>query len=118
LPLKVLYAASTEDDSDLQALQPGAQNQSASGCDCRTVALSKVAPLRSVAVNLAFASIGEAFVESSAAIDVSPAEPVSAGSVSFVVVEPSGPQLETRNREKTKTKFCTNFFEEFIYVSE
>jgi hypothetical protein len=108
--LKDWYAASTEDDSDLQARQPGAQNQRASGCDCKTIALSKVAPLRSVALNRAFASIVEvsvAFVESTAAA-------ISVDSVSAVVVEPSAPQLETSKSENTKTKLRVNFFGECI----
>ena len=53
MPLKVLYAASTEEDSDLHARQPGAQNQSASGCDSKTFVLSNVAPLNSVAEKIA-----------------------------------------------------------------
>lgn len=48
-----MYAASTEEDSDLHARQPGAQNQSASGCDSKTFVLSNVAPLNSVAEKIA-----------------------------------------------------------------
>jgi hypothetical protein len=36
LPCQVLYAASTEDDSDLQARQPGAQNHNARGWFSKT----------------------------------------------------------------------------------
>ena len=54
----------------------------------------------------------------SVAFVVSTAAPVSVASVSAVVVEPSGPQLETSKSEKTKTKLRVNFFGEFIYVSE
>jgi hypothetical protein len=87
LPLKVLYAASTEEDSDLQARQPGAQNQSASGCVSKTVALSNVAPLKSVAVKIA--GDDDACVDSVAGVACSE---VFAGSVWFAE---SAPQPKT-----------------------
>jgi hypothetical protein len=52
-----------------------------------------------------------AFVESTAAA-------ISVDSVSAVVVEPSGPQLETSKSENTKTKLRVNFFGEYIHLSE
>jgi hypothetical protein len=64
-----------------------------------------------VAVNWAFASIALLLAELAVASGESA---IAAVSVSAVVVEPSGPQLETSKNEKTKTKLRVNFFGEFI----
>jgi len=84
LPLKVLYAASTEEDSDLHARQPGAQNQSASGCESKTFALSNIAPLNRVAVKIA-GDDDDDCVTSAAGVNCSE---VFAGSVCFTESAP------------------------------
>jgi hypothetical protein len=85
LPLKDLYAASTEEDSDLHARQPGAQNQSASGCDSKTFVLSNVAPLNSVAVKIAGDDACVAGVDS---VDCVNCSEVFVGSVCFTESAP------------------------------
>ncbi len=62
-------------------------------------------------MNWAFVFIALLLAEFAAASDESA---IAADSVSAVVVEPSGPQLETSKSEKTKTKLRVNFFREFI----
>jgi hypothetical protein len=103
LPLKVLYAASTEEDSDLHARQPGAQNQSARGCESKTFALSNIAPLNRVAVKIAgdddVCVAGVDCVDS--VVSVTCPE-VSAGSVWFAE---SAPQPKTV-RIKTDANIC------------
>jgi hypothetical protein len=105
LPLKDLYAASTEEDSDLHARQPGAQNQSASGCDSKTFVLSNVAPLNSVAVKIA--GDDDDCVTSAAGVDCSE---VFAGSVCFAESEP---QPKTA-RTKTEANICPLSFNDLF----
>jgi hypothetical protein len=111
LPLKDLYAASTEEDSDLHARQPGAQNQSASGCDSKTFVLSNVAPLNSVAVKIAGDDDDDDdCVTSAAGVDCSE---VFAGSVCFAESEP---QPKTA-RTKTEANICPLSFNDLFTLS-
>jgi len=104
LPLKDLYAASTEEDSDLHARQPGAQNQSASGCDSKTFVLSNVAPLNSVAVKIAGDDDCVACV-----VSVTCSE-VFAGSVCFAESEPQPKTVRT----KTEANICPLSFNDLF----
>jgi len=104
LPLKVLYAASTEEDSDLHARQPGAQNQSASGCDSKTFVLSNAAPLNSVAEKIAG--------DDACVVSVTCSE-VFAGSVCFAESEPH----PTTVRIKMVAKICPLSFNDLFTLT-
>jgi hypothetical protein len=108
LPLKVLYAASTEEDSDLHARQPGAQNQSARGCESKTFALSNIAPLNRVAVKIA----GDDDV-CVAGVDCVNCSEVFAGSVWFAE---SAPQPKTV-RIKTDANICPLSFNDLFTLT-
>ena len=110
MPLKVLYAASTEEDSDLHARQPGAQNQSASGCDSKTFVLSNVAPLNSVAEKIAGDGDADDWVASVAGVACSE---VFAGSVCFAESEPQ----PTTVRIKIVAKICPLSFNDLFTLS-
>jgi len=112
LPLKVLYAASTEEDSDLHARQPGAQNQSARGCESKTFALSNIAPLNRVAVKIAGDEDDGADDWVASVVSVTCPE-VSAGSVWFAE---SAPQPKTV-RIKTDANICPLSFNDLFILS-
>jgi hypothetical protein len=113
LPLKVLYAASTEEDSDLHARQPGAQNQSASGCDSKTFVLSNVAPLNSVAEKIAGDDDGADDDDWVASVVSVTCSEVFDRSVCFAESEPQ----PTTVRIKMDAKICPLSFNDLFTLS-
>ena len=105
-----MYAASTEEDSDLHARQPGAQNQSASGCDSKTFVLSNVAPLNSVAEKIAGDDDADDWVASVVSVACSE---VFDGSVCFAESEPQ----PTTVRIKMDAKICPLSFNNLFTLS-
>ena len=109
-----MYAASTEEDSDLHARQPGAQNQSASGCDSKTFVLSNVAPLNSVAEKIAGDDDDDDDADDWVASVVSvTCSEVFAGSVCFAESEPQPKTVSI----KMEAKICPLSFNDLFTLT-
>ena len=108
-----MYAASTEEDSDLHARQPGAQNQSASGCDSKTFVLSNVAPLNSVAEKIAGDDDGADDDDWVASVVSVTCSEVFDRSVCFAESEPQ----PTTVRIKMDAKICPLSFNDLFTLS-
>ena len=101
----------------MHARQPGAQNQSASGCDSKTFVLSNVAPLNSVAEKIAGdddddddGAAADDWVASVVSVTCSE---VFAGSVCFAESEPQ----PTTVRIKIVAKICPLSFNDLFTLS-